>query len=96
MKMSEDDARHLYLVRAIEREDAEHILLTSEDREQADMAARSEAGTGKPEKYLAAGHALPQPASRPVIRRRRGRWGVCAGRGGYRWAYRLLRCYWAC
>ncbi len=54
MKMSEEDARHLYLVRAIEREDAEHVLLTAEDREQADMAARGEAGTGKPEKYLAA------------------------------------------
>ncbi len=54
MKMSEDDARQLYLIRAIEREDADHLLLTNEDREQADLAARGEAGTDKAEKYLSA------------------------------------------
>ncbi|WP_336986135.1 DUF2868 domain-containing protein [Altererythrobacter aquiaggeris] len=58
MAMNEDVARQFYLVRAVEREDAGHILLTREDREQADLAARAEVGEKSsrkaPEAYLAA------------------------------------------
>ena len=39
--MREEQARWLYLVRAIEREDTDHLLLTHEDRKQAEVAGRS-------------------------------------------------------
>lgn len=43
--MTEDEARRIELVRAVELEDRDAALLTREDREQADMHARAAAGT---------------------------------------------------
>ena len=45
--MTEDEARRIELVRAVELEDREATLLTREDREQADARARAEAAGAK-------------------------------------------------
>ena len=44
--MTEDEARQVELVRAIELEDREGLLFTREDRDQADTRARAEVGGG--------------------------------------------------
>jgi hypothetical protein len=53
--MTEDDARNLLLVRAVELADREEALLTREDREQANAAARAgdHRGAGDERRYLA-------------------------------------------
>lgn len=54
--MTEDSARNFYLVRAVELEDRENSLLTAEDRDQAELKARSHLQNGNPESeasYLA-------------------------------------------
>ena len=45
--MTEDEARHVELVRAVEIEDRESTLLTREDRDQAETHARSASGDVK-------------------------------------------------
>lgn len=49
--MTEDEARRVELVRAVEIEDRAAVLLTREDREQADHRARSAAGDLKGRKF---------------------------------------------
>ena len=49
--MTEDDARRIELVRAVELEDREAGLLTREDREQADHCARAASGSLKGRRF---------------------------------------------
>lgn len=49
--MTEDEARRIELVRAIELEDQESALLTREDRQQADLRARSSIGLKEGRKF---------------------------------------------
>lgn len=77
--MTEDEARQVELVRAVESEDRAATLLTQEDRQQAEAHARARSDPGAGNQYLA--RRAEFAAARLVTRHP----GIAALLGGSRW-----------